>query len=101
MNDLLRGENQNFLMRIRDSRVTYNVGAENKDFPISIVIFNWVEGICYEKSVFVFIRHTLWQKFVCILKNSSKISKNYSAKKNQNTENWGLGVGFLFGNFLG
>ena len=88
-------------MRIRDGRVTYNVGAKNKDFPISIGIFSWAEGVWYEKKVFVFIRHTLWQKFVCILKNSSKISKNYSAKKNQNTEKWDLGVGFLFGIYLG
>ena len=59
------------------------------------------EGVWYEKNVLIFIRHTLWQKFVCILKNSSQISKKYSAKKNQNTEKLDLGVGFLFGNFLG
>ena len=80
-------------MRIRDSRVTYNAGAENKD-PISIVIFIWVEGICYEKSVFVFIRHTLWQKFVCILKKSCKISKSYSARKTKILKIEILGWGF-------
>ena len=87
-------------MRIRDGRVTYNVGVKNADLPISIGIFSWAEGVWCKKSVF-FSRHTLWHKFLCILKNSSKIYKNYSAKKNQNTENWDLGGGFLFGNFLG
>ena len=88
-------------MRIRDGKANYNVGAKNADFPKSIVIFSWAEGVWYEKNVFLFIRHTLWQKCVWVLKNSSQISKNYSAKKNQNTENWDLGVGFLFGNFSG
>ena len=81
-------------MRIRDGRVTDNVGAKNKHFLICIEVLSWPEGVWYEKNVFVFIRHTLLQKFVCILKNFCKISKNYSAKKNQNVENWDLGVGF-------
>ena len=88
-------------MRLKDGRVTYNVGPKNEDSPRSIGIFSWPEGVWYEKNVFVFICHTLWQKFVCILKNSCKISKNYSAKKKQNIENWDLGVGFLFGNLSG
>ena len=87
-------------MRIRDGRVTYNVGAKNKDFPMSIGIFSWAEGVWYEKNVFAFIRHTLTK--VCMhIKELFKNSNNYSAMKNQNIENWDLGVGFLFGNFLG
>ena len=49
-------------MRIRDG-LTYNDGAKNKDFPISIGI--WAEGVWYEKNVFVFIPHTLRLK-VCM-----------------------------------
>ena len=47
-------------MRIRDGRVTYNVGPKNADFPMSIGIFSWAEGVWYEKNVFVFIR-----KYLC------------------------------------
>ena len=51
-------------MRTRNGKVTYNVGAKNKDFPKIIGIFSWAEGVWYEKSVCVFIRHTLCLKLV-------------------------------------
>ena len=42
-------------MRIRDG-LTYNDGAKNKDFPVSIGI--WAEGVWYEKKCsFLFLTH--------------------------------------------
>ena len=81
-------------MRIRDGRVTYNVGAKNKDFPMSIGIFSWAEGVWYEKNVFAFIRHTLWQKFVCILKNFLKIPITIQLWKTKISKIEILGWGF-------